>query len=178
MKRTGFDEHRDRQIADDFTANRAACHYCGMSTERATLSEYGARCGPCFTQFVTGGKPNPPMPSIERRRAIVLRLKAALGGGSSNPYGWAHRLQAMRDAGQALSKAQRDCLAMFESRRGDRRSLSAGVVEAAKAGAPVPMGAMTMALQASGDIDPPDFGDIPWPEHPDDAHARALGAEA
>lgn len=83
MRRTGFDERRDSQVADEYLGNHMPCRYCGMPTERETLREYGARCGPCLTQYVTRGKPNPPMPTVEQRRAIVERLKRAMAGASA-----------------------------------------------------------------------------------------------
>lgn len=80
MKRTGFDERRDAEIANDYLANHLPCSFCGEPTERETLVEYGARCGPCFNAYVTRGRPNPPMPTPEQRRAIVGQLTRTLAG--------------------------------------------------------------------------------------------------
>jgi hypothetical protein len=107
MKRTGFDERRDQQVADDFTREMRPCSFCGASTERETLAEYGARCGPCFTQYVTGGKPNPQMPTRQHKVATLNRLKALLVVGSGNHRQWAVNLRNREHSGEELSLAQR-----------------------------------------------------------------------
>ena len=57
------------------------------------------------------------------------------------------------------------------------KAKAARVFEAAKAGAEVPLEQMTAALHASGDLDEPDFDDIPWPEHPDEEHKARLAQD-
>ena len=108
MKRKGFDERRDQQIANDYTVNHMACSKCGASTERETLVEYGAQCGPCFTRYVTGGKPNPPMPSREQMGRTLLALKSAMSLLSAPAgKGWAHKLREREERGEEISRIQK-----------------------------------------------------------------------
>ena len=107
MKRNGFDEYRDQQTANDFSKGSAACSFCGRMTENEALSQYGARCGACFTAYCTGGKPNPPMPTKAQQIATLTRIKG-LCVNNGNPKAWAHKLKAREEAGELLSKPQRE----------------------------------------------------------------------
>lgn len=109
MKRTGFDEHSDRQVANQFLAGHMQCRRCGNTAERETLSAYGGLCGGCYSDYVTGGRPNPQAPSAQARVVKLKRLSAALGQlGRGDGLAWARRLQAREDAGEPLNLAQRD----------------------------------------------------------------------
>lgn len=108
MKRNSFDDRRDLQIADEHMVGVMPCEFCGAQTEWETLSQYGARCGPCFTQYCTGGKKNPPMPSREEKTDILLRLKSAIFGKLQGPRAWAYKLKSMEDAGVSLTRTQSD----------------------------------------------------------------------
>lgn len=107
MRRTGFDERRDQQIADDYTRDKGKCAFCGCMTDHDTLVEYGARCGPCFTQYVTGGRPNPPMPTRAEKKATLLKLKSLLALNAGSCLQWAEKLRNREQSGEALSLAQR-----------------------------------------------------------------------
>ena len=109
MKRTGFDEHSDRQVANEFLAGHMQCRRCGNTAERETLSSYGGLCGGCYTDYVTGGRPIPPLPSPENRREILQRLRLVLDRrNQQDPREWARRLQRREEAGEPLSLFQRD----------------------------------------------------------------------
>lgn len=104
---SGFSAKRDRQVADEYLAGHLPCTVCGTPTERETLSEYGARCGHCFTHYKTRGKPNPPMPTAEQRRATAMRLRAILANRPKPGRGWAYALRDREQRGERLSLAQR-----------------------------------------------------------------------
>ncbi len=109
MKRSSYDERRDQKIADEFTSSLLPCKSCGIQTERDTLTEYGARCGACYTFYITDGRPLPAMPSLAQRKAAVERLRGLVGA-SGNPMGWVDKLKAREAAGERLNMAQRDAL--------------------------------------------------------------------
>lgn len=98
---------RDAAVADDYLEGHAQCMFCGGTTERETLSMFGARCGPCFQQYVTQGKRYGAMPNTEERRAVGQRLRAILSGRTWGKQ-WAYELRDREERGEQLTPAQRE----------------------------------------------------------------------
>lgn len=98
---------RDKKVADDFLEGHGQCAFCGGTAERQTLSMLGARCGPCFQQYVTQGKRYGPMPTAEERRAVGQKLRAILAGRSWGKQ-WAYDLRDREERGEQLTPAQRE----------------------------------------------------------------------
>ena len=107
MRRTAFDERRDQQIADESGAGMLPCSFCGRQTEHAVLVEYGARCGPCFNAYVTRDRPVSRILTSDEKRAVLHRLRVLLSV-QQHPRAWAHRLRDREDAGERLTRIQRD----------------------------------------------------------------------
>jgi hypothetical protein len=111
MKRTGFDERRDQQIAGDYLGSHMACNSCGAMTDKETLTNYGARCGRCFQGYLLQGQPVRRL-TPDERRAVVARVRQALGrmaGGISvgHAAGVAARLRTLQGSGMRLTDSQK-----------------------------------------------------------------------
>jgi len=120
MRRTGFDERLDQQIAGEYLGSHMACNVCGAMTEKETLSNYGARCGGCFQRYLLQGQPVRRL-TPEDRRAVVGRVKGAMArmaGGISVAHaaGVAARLRKLEGSGMRLTDSQRWVLACCESK--------------------------------------------------------------
>ena len=109
------------------------CRSCGQSAKHETLADHGGMCFPCFAAYCR-------MPKTAPR-----------GGGLT---GWADVLRERHQAGERLTPVQID---MY--RDGLRKAH--GVLDAAKAGATVPVAAITESLRVTGDIPPPWLDDVP-----------------
>lgn len=110
MKRTGFDEHRDARVADEYLGAHAACTFCSRQTAKDDLNTYGARCFDCYREYCSQGRYYPPLSRADRA-AMASRVRQALGGGLRLP-GAQHiaQLQRRADAGEELSPGQRGFL--------------------------------------------------------------------
>jgi len=83
------------------------CHVCGTPTERATLSNLGARCRACYETYCRQPNFGRPLPA----GAVIPR----------GLHAWAYRLRARLDAGEKLHVSQQQCLDEFEWRHGPAR---------------------------------------------------------
>ena len=110
MKRNGFDERRDQQIAAEYHAGHMACSFCGAMTSKDDLSTFGARCRACYDAYCTGGRYFAPL-TPQQRRNMGAAVRAALGG-QLRLQGREHiaQLQRRADAGESLSPGQRGFL--------------------------------------------------------------------
>ena len=110
MKRTGFDEHRDAKVADEYLGAHAPCTFCGKQTGKDDLNTYGARCFDCYREYCGQGRHYPSLSRADRA-AMARRVREALSGGLRLP-GREHiaQLQRRADAGEDLSPGQRGFL--------------------------------------------------------------------
>lgn len=110
------DTRRDQQIADDYLAEHGACMRCRSMTQRSELAALGARCRQCYDAFCADANPswlpNRPLRAEERAR-LIERAKGALrtmANTRRNRDGrqWARDLRAREDAGEQLTRVQRE----------------------------------------------------------------------
>ncbi len=157
---------RDRAIADDAGAEfalRCRAHGCPMlwSVNFGTkLCSAHARCiSPTEWPRVTeqlleaeterayyGAPPAAPAPAPLTREEAVAQWAEVREGrlfARQAPKDWARRLKALEEGGRPLSAYQRAAW---------RAAFGHEVLDAARAGASVPRGAITEALQATGDL--------------------------
>ena len=111
MKRSGFDERRDHQIAAEYHAGHMACSFCNTQTPKDELSAFGARCKVCYDEYCGQGRHYPAL-TPQQRRAMTDKVRAALSG-RLRLSGTDHiaQLQRRADAGENLSPGQRGFLA-------------------------------------------------------------------
>lgn len=111
MKRSGFDERRDQQIAAEYHAGHMACSFCNTQTPKDELSAFGARCKACYDEYCGQGRHYPAL-TPQQRRAMADKVRAALSG-RLRLSGADHiaQLQRRADAGENLSPGQRGFLA-------------------------------------------------------------------
>jgi len=113
MKRSAFDEHRDRQVAGEYLANIAECMACHGMAPRDDLTLYGARCRPCYDAWCAAANPawmpNRALTPEERAklRQHIRNGVAKIAAQATGTKTWAHRLQAREAAGEKLSEVQR-----------------------------------------------------------------------
>lgn len=112
MKRTSFDDKRDKHVADDYLGKHLPCSVCGAATSKDDLSRLGARCQACYERYCAASNPswwpNRQLTSAERE-AVIRKAKnglAKLGQRPDDPKRWAKALQARELAGERLSLAQ------------------------------------------------------------------------
>ena len=91
IKRAAFDETRQPR---EETHDVLSCRFCGKETARQTLSDFGARCYACFSEYCRAPQSRPHVPD------------SAVPAGAS--YAWAHRLRYRHQTGERLTKAQID----------------------------------------------------------------------
>lgn len=116
MRRTGFDERRDQQVADEYLGDHMACRRCRAPTHRDELSTYGAQCRACFEGWCAEAKPRwlPDRPLTpaelaklrERIRVGLLAMVAQQG----NPRAWIGRMANRIEAGESVGRFQRQAL--------------------------------------------------------------------
>lgn len=111
---TAFSAKRDAAIAADYLAHHAACRFCGHSTPTDDLATYGARCRQCYDAYLAEANPawwpNRRLTPDERASVIrkAKRALATLGANNRDPKAWAHALKAREEAGEKLSRTQRE----------------------------------------------------------------------
>lgn len=71
--------------------SRLPCHLCGEPTLHATLTQYGARCYPCYERWCAEPQTGP---NVGDRRA-------------TGPLAWAHALKTREEAGERLTLSQK-----------------------------------------------------------------------
>lgn len=109
MSRSRFDEQRDQAIAREYLADHLPCRACGNHTERETLAAYGGQCTACYRAYCSEVPAAPGPWTPERRRAVLQRLRQTFADNAKqHPKAWAHRLKAREEAGEQLSRAQRE----------------------------------------------------------------------
>ena len=118
MKRSGFDECRDHQIAAEYHAGHMACSFCNTQTPKDELSAFGARCKVCYDEYCGQGRHYPAL-TPQQRRAMADKVRAALSG-RLRLSGTDHiaQLQRRADAGENLSPGQRGFLAAIRRASG------------------------------------------------------------
>lgn len=77
------------------------CMYCGQHTLVETLSQYGARCLPCFEAYCSQTGTGRKARGIDR--AAIERIG---NGGEGGPMAWADRLRERHQSGERLTRAQ------------------------------------------------------------------------
>jgi hypothetical protein len=100
MSRNAFDDRRDQKVADDYLANHLRCRFCGVMTDRETLSNLGARCDACYTEYTGKAQAQQQGPITREQRAELLAKLRSIGQG--HPRAWAHRLQWLADNRDAM----------------------------------------------------------------------------
>lgn len=174
--RTYSSRARDQLVAEDLEIDRSLlCAAGGCPNRWAVDGPVGKCCSshawadrhlwPQITQEQLDAETQraleaaaPPEPkryrhfSAAEKREVLQQLRRALGP-RENPREWAHRLRDREQRGEQLSQAQRD---MWRSVLGAH-----GVLDAARAGAPMSEERITAALMATGDIPWADRDDIP-----------------
>lgn len=89
-----------------------ACWSCRAQTLVETLSQYGARCFPCFEAYCAKGGPEIQAgqrivrPDPARLRAFLRKLADGIRGAQTSQRGWADRLQERHQSGERLTPAQ------------------------------------------------------------------------
>ena len=80
------------------------CRWCGGMAKRIDLSMGGARCVPCYRDYLDQGVRHHGALSPDEKRAVLRKLGLI---GKSAPREWAHLLKAREEAGEKLSSIQR-----------------------------------------------------------------------
>jgi hypothetical protein len=78
-----------KEIVEHSATDRLPCRFCGAPTLRETLSQYGARCHSCFTDYC---RAKPFFPDSGDKR--------------DNARSWAHALKRRHEQGDRLTPAQ------------------------------------------------------------------------
>jgi hypothetical protein len=110
--RTYSSRAKDRAIADEANGDYCPCGVCGTATLATTLSQYGARCFPCYERYCFGDAGAPiRVLTAREKRDIVLRLRDVLTQMQRrNPRAWIAKLEQREASGEKLSEAQMFCL--------------------------------------------------------------------
>ena len=113
MKRTAFDEARDQRIAEDTLSAVLPCSVCKTLTDRGEMSDFGARCFPCYRVYCRGCS-EPMWPLTHADKAKILEgLKSAhlkMKSQFKSPKAWADTLQLLEKSGGKLTLYQRSAL--------------------------------------------------------------------
>lgn len=113
MRRTGFDERRDQQVADEYLGDHMACRKCRAPTHRDESSTYGAQCRACFEGWCAEAKPRwlpdrpltpPELAKLRERIRVGLRAMVAQQG---NPRAWIEALKGREEQRAPLTPFQR-----------------------------------------------------------------------
>lgn len=78
-----------KELADQVDESRLPCRYCGAPTLRETLTQYGARCFPCYEGYCREPQTFPD-----------------IGNKSLGPRDWARALKRRHEAGETLTPTQ------------------------------------------------------------------------
>ena len=88
------------------TGDKLPCRVCDEPTERATLTDLGARCFRCYAAFCRDGSPDKSGPgqlTLAQKQQVMASLR---GVGETPGPAWALKLRARHRAGEQLSPAQ------------------------------------------------------------------------
>jgi hypothetical protein len=98
-----FNNARERQESapESGPVRYLPCKYCGKQTLVETLSQYGARCLPCFDAYCAQDGTGRKSRGIDR--AAIERIGK---GGEGGPRAWADRLRERHQAGERLTRTQ------------------------------------------------------------------------
>jgi hypothetical protein len=81
-----------RDVRKEMTASGpsgGSCHVCGTTTIGGSLSDFGARCFPCYQAYLRESRVFPDV-----------------GKKSDDPRAWAYALQRRHESGDRLTPAQ------------------------------------------------------------------------
>lgn len=110
MKRSTFDDYKDKRMADDFLSEHMPCSFCQASTPTSDLATYGARCRPCYDRYCAeanprNGKSIGPL-TLAQKRALI-KAGESFGTSPQNPKRWAETLRDREPGGSYLTRVQR-----------------------------------------------------------------------